>query len=68
MDVMDNYVKQEVAIDLLIDRIAKTMKELENSNDEKLKEKLELLLEARTKVYSGDEKMIERVLNEKDGE
>lgn len=65
---MDHYTKQEVAIDILINRIAKTMKKIEETNDETLKEELDLLLEARELLYKGDEKMIERIIGEKNGE
>lgn len=65
---MDPYVKQEVALDILMSRIAKTLEKLKEKEDEKNREELNLLIKARDMVYSGDDKIMDRIINGKSGE
>lgn len=62
---MDHYVKMDVALDILNGRIAATMRKLEKNKNKNIQEELDLLLQARQRIYDGDEKMIERIINQK---
>ena len=56
---MNDNTKLEIAVEIMAAKIAKTSRE--NSQDKE--EKLEKLLEERTKMYQFDEETIEKIIN-----
>lgn len=60
---MNNFVKMDVAIELLADKISKTTKKFEITNNIEYQNELNNLIEERNKIYSGDIDVIDKVIN-----
>ncbi len=54
---MNANTKLEIAVEIMAAKIAKT------SREEELEEKLNKLLKEKTKMYQGDEEIIEKIIN-----
>ena len=54
---MDANTKLEIAVEIMAAKIAKT------SREEESEEKLNKLLKEKTKMYQGDEEIIEKIIN-----
>lgn len=60
---MNNFVKMDVAIELLADKISKTTRKFEITNNLKYQNELNKLIIERDKIYTGDMDVIEKVIN-----
>ena len=60
---MNNFVKMDVAIELMADKISKTTKKFEMTNEAKYENELDNLIIERDKIYSGDIEIIDKVIN-----
>lgn len=60
---MNNFVKMDVAIELLADKISKTTRKYEITNDLEYENELNNLIIERNKIYSGDINIIDKVIN-----
>ena len=54
---MNSNTKLEIAVEIMAAKIAKT------SREEESEEKLNKLLKEKTKMYQGDEEIIEKIIN-----
>lgn len=63
---MNNFVKMDVAIELLADKISKTTKQFDITNNPIYKDELNDLMNQREKVYNGDMDSINNIINEYD--
>ena len=61
---MNNFVKMDVAIELLADKISKTTKQFNNTNNPIYQDELNNLMNQREKVYNGDIDSINNIINE----
>lgn len=60
---MNNFVKMDVAIELLADKISKTTKKFEITNNIEYQNELNNLIDERNKIYNGDIDVIDKVIN-----
>ena len=60
---MNNFVKMDVAIELIADKISKTTTKLETTNNVQYENELNNLIEERNKIYNGDINTIDKVIN-----
>lgn len=60
---MNNFVKMDVAIEILADKISNTTKKFYKTNNETYKNEITNLFEERTKIYNGDLEIINKVIN-----
>ncbi len=60
---MNNFVKMDVAIELLADKISKTTKRYNITNDMYYQNELISLINERNQIYNGDLNVIDRVIN-----
>lgn len=60
---MNNFVKMDVAIELLADKISKTTRKFELTNELEYQNELDNLIIERDKIYSGDINVIDKVIN-----
>ena len=60
---MNNFVKMDVAIELLADKISKTTRKFELTNELEYQNELDNLIIERDKIYSGDINIIDKVIN-----
>lgn len=60
---MNNFVKMDVAIELMADKISKTTAKLETTNNAQYENELNNLIEERNKIYNGDINTIDKVIN-----
>ncbi|MBO6233711.1 MAG: hypothetical protein J6I85_02705 [Clostridia bacterium] len=61
---MNNFVKMDVAIELLADKISKTSNLFISTNDIKYQNQLENLIMDRENIYNGDMGTINKVIDE----
>lgn len=61
---MNNFVKMDVAIELLADKISKTTKQFDITNNPIYQDELNNLMIQREKVYNGDIDSINNIINE----
>ncbi len=61
---MNNFVKMDVAIELLADKISKTTKQFNMSNNPIYQQELNNLMTERDKLYSGDINVMDKIINE----
>lgn len=59
---MYNYIKMEIALDILARNIAEINIELRNGENEELKKELERLISYREKIYAGDKECIDEII------
>lgn len=57
---MNENTKLEIAVEIMAAKIAKTSREVNNLEDERIK----ILLKEKTKMYQGEEQIIEKIINE----
>lgn len=60
---MNNFVKMDVAIELLADKISKTMKQYITTNNLEYQNQLNYLMMERDNIYNGDIATIDKVIN-----
>lgn len=60
---MNNFVKMDVAIELLADKISTTTKKFVITNNEEYQNEIDNLIMERDKIYNGDIETIEKVIN-----
>lgn len=60
---MDNFIKLDVAIELMASKISETTRRYELTNNNIYHEKLNDLIKQRNDIYSGDIKTIDEVIN-----
>ena len=60
---MNNFVKLDVAIELMANEISKTTELYEHTQKEQYLEQLNLLNEQRDKIYFGDMQTIDKVIS-----
>ncbi len=60
---MNNFVKLDVAIEILADKISKTTTKLETTNNTQYENELNNLIAERNKIYNGDINTIDKVIN-----
>lgn len=60
---MNNFVKMDVAIELLADKISKTTQKFEITNNMEYQNELTNLIDVRNKIYDGDMNTIDKVIN-----
>lgn len=56
---MNKNTELEIAVEIMAAKIAKTSREGTEPDDEKMRE----LLEEKVKMYQGDERIIEKIIN-----
>lgn len=60
---MNNFVKMDVAIELMADKISKTTQKFELTNKIEYQKELNNLIEERNRIYNGDIVTIDKVIN-----
>lgn len=60
---MNNFVKMDVAIELLADKISKTTKQYITTNNLEYQNQLNHLMMERDNIYNGDIATIDKVIN-----
>lgn len=60
---MNNFVKMDVAIELLADKISKTTKQYIVTNNLEYQNQLNNLMIERDNIYNGDLETIDKVIN-----
>ena len=65
---MNNFVKMDVAIELMADKISKTTQKIELTNKIEYQKELNNLIEERNRIYNGDIATIDKVINTYGGE
>lgn len=60
---MNNFVKMDVAIELLADKISKTTKQYITTNNIEYQNQLNHLMMERDNIYNGDIATIDKVIN-----
>ena len=60
---MNCFVKMDVAIELLADKISKTSSLFNETNEIKYQNQLDELISERNNVYNGDMKTIDKVID-----
>ena len=60
---MNNFVKLDVAIELLADKISKTTQQCNITRNQEYEEELNNLMAEREEVYSGNMETIDKVIN-----
>lgn len=60
---MNNFVKMDVAIELMADKISKTTQKFELTNNIEYQNELNNLIEERNRIYNGDIATIDKVIN-----
>ena len=60
---MNNFVKMDVAIELIADKISKTTKQYMVTNDIQYQNQLNNLMIERDNIYNGDIKTIDKVID-----
>lgn len=60
---MNNFVKMDVAIELMADKISKTTQKIELTNNIEYQKELNNLIEERNRIYNGDIATIDKVIN-----
>lgn len=60
---MNNFVKMDVAIELLADKISKTTKQYITTNNLEYQNQLNYLMLERDNIYNGDIATIDKVIN-----
>lgn len=60
---MNNFVKMDVAIELMADKISKTTNQLIETNNIQYQNELDNLIIERDKIYNGDITIIDKVIN-----
>lgn len=61
---MNNFVKMDIAIEFMADKISKTTNQLIQTNDIVYQNELSNLSIERDKIYSGDIETINKIINE----
>ena len=60
---MNNFVKMDVAIELLADKISRTSRKFIETKDMKYEDELNYLFNERNKMYNGDVNIIDKIIN-----
>lgn len=60
---MNNFVKMDVAIELLADKISRTSRKFIETKDMKYEDELNYLFNERDKMYNGDVNIIDKIIN-----
>ena len=60
---MNNFVKMDVAIELLADKISKTTKQYIATNNLEYQNQLNILMMERDNIYNGNIETINKVIN-----
>lgn len=60
---MNNFVKMDVAIELMADKISKTTQKFELTNNIEYQNELNNLIEDRNRIYNGDIATIDKIIN-----
>lgn len=60
---MNNFVKMDVAIELMADKISKTTQKFELTNNIEYQNELNSLIEDRNRIYNGDIATIDKIIN-----
>ena len=62
-NIRDNFVKMDVAIELLADKISRTSRKFIETKDMKYEDELNYLFNERDKMYNGDVNIIDKIIN-----
>lgn len=60
---MNSFVKMDVAIELMAEKISKTTKQYAKTNNLEYKNELDNLMMERDNIYNGDIKTIDKVID-----
>ena len=60
---MNNFVKMDVAIELLADKISRTSRKFIETKDMKYEDELNYLFNELDKMYNGDVNIIDKIIN-----
>ena len=60
---MNNFVKMDVANELLADKISRTSRKFIETKDMKYEDELNYLFNERDKMYNGDVNIIDKIIN-----
>ena len=60
---MNNFVKMDVAIELLADKISRTSRKFIETKDMKYEDELNYLFNERDKMYNGYVNIIDKIIN-----
>ncbi len=60
---MNNFVKMDVAIELIADKISKTTRQYIETNNNECRNQLNNLIIERDNIYNGDIQTIDKVIN-----
>ena len=59
----EDFVKMDVAIELLADKISRTSRKFIETKDMKYEDELNYLFNERDKMYNGDVNIIDKIIN-----
>ena len=60
---MNNFVKMDVAIEILADKMSKTTMQFYNTGNEVYHNEMDELMDEREKLYSGDTDIMDKIIN-----
>ena len=60
---MNNFVKMDVAIEILADKMSKATMQFYNTGNEFYHKEMDELMDEREKLYSGDTAIMDKIIN-----